>query len=131
MRLLFDSSAIIALSEIGGAEAFIDHATTPLARYEIGNAVWRKVNLTHELAADAGGIFLARMLEDIEFMTEVEIDDAEAVLDVAVREQLTYYDASYIRAAVVTGAALVTEDAKLRRAAEKYIEATDSRHLPN
>jgi len=38
------------------------------------------------------------------------------------KEQLTFYDASYIATAESTEAILVTEDEKLRKAASKFVE---------
>ncbi len=129
MSLLFDSSAIINLSHEGKTELYIDHFTTPLAQYEIGNAVWKMVNLTHEMTEDAGKQYLAKTLETLQFMTEIKIDDAETVLEIASREHLSYYDASFIHAAIVSASILVTDDLKLRRAATKYLKTTDSQHV--
>ena len=42
-------------------------------------------------------------------------------LELAEDEGLTFYDASYLRAAIGRGISLVTEDTKLRRAAKKHV----------
>ncbi|MCX6647855.1 MAG: type II toxin-antitoxin system VapC family toxin [Candidatus Bathyarchaeota archaeon] len=129
MSLLFDSSAIINLSHEGKTELYIDHVTTPLAQYEIGNAVWKMVNLTHEMTEDAGKQYLTKTLETLRFMTEIIVDDAETVLEIASRERLSYYDASYIHAAVTTASILVTDDTKLRKVAARYVTATGSANI--
>lgn len=128
MSLLFDSSAILNLSHEGKTETFIDHATTPLAQYEIGNAVCKKVNLTHELTEGAGKQYLTKVLDTLRYMGEVKIENAEAILEIAHKERLSYYDASYIQAAIASASTLVTDDIRLRRVAAKYIETTDSQH---
>jgi predicted nucleic acid-binding protein len=42
-------------------------------------------------------------------------------LRLAENEGLTFYDASYLQAAIDRGLTLVTEDTKLRRAAKKHV----------
>ena len=129
MSLLFDSSAIINLSQERRTESYIDHATTPLAQYEIGNAVWKMVNLIQAMTEDAGKQYLTQILETLRFMTAIGTDDAETVLEIASRERISYYDASYIQAAIASSFTLVTDDAKLRRVAAKYVTVTDSQHI--
>jgi predicted nucleic acid-binding protein len=130
LSLLFDSSAILNLSHDGKTELFIDHTTTPLAQYEIGNAVWKMVNLTHEMTEDAGKKYLTKILNTLQFMERVEIMDTEVVLEIASRERLSYYDASYIHASIASASTLVTDDVKLRKTAKKYVTTTDSQHIP-
>jgi predicted nucleic acid-binding protein len=130
LSLLFDSSAILNLSHEGKTETFIDHATTPLVQYEIGNAVWKMVNLTHEMTEDAGKQYLSKTLETLRFMTEIAINDVQTVLEIASRERISYYDASYIHAAVVSASTLITDDIRLRRVATKYVRTADSQHTP-
>jgi predicted nucleic acid-binding protein len=128
--LLFDASAILNLSNEGKTGQYIDHVTTPLAQYEIGNTFWKKVNLTHELTEDIAKQYLAITLETLRFMTKVEIEDAQTILEIASREHISYYDASYIHAAATSSATLITDDIKLRKAATRYVQATDSQHVP-
>jgi len=130
LSLLFDSSAILNLSHDGKTELFIDHTTTPLAQYEIGNAVWKMVNLTHEMTEDAGKKYLTKILNTLQFMERVEIMDTEVVLEIASRERLSYYDASYIQASIASATTLVTDAVKLRKTANKDITTTDSQHIP-
>ncbi len=129
MRLLFDASAILNLNHDGKTEQYIDHATILLAQYEIGNAVWKKVSQTHEMTEDAGKQYLAKTLETLRFMTEIDIVDASSVLEIAARERISYYDASYIHTARVSASILITDDAKLRKAAVKYVKTNDSQHV--
>jgi predicted nucleic acid-binding protein len=130
LKLLFDASAILNLSNEGKTGQYIDHETTPLAQYEIGNTFWKKVNLTHELTQDVAKQYLAQTLETLQFMNKIEIEDAETILEIATREHLSYYDASYIHAAATSSATLITDDAKLRKTALKYVPASDSQHIP-
>jgi predicted nucleic acid-binding protein len=44
-------------------------------------------------------------------------------------ERLTYYDASYIHAAIKDDAVLVTDDRKLLTSARKYVETSTSEEL--
>ena len=48
------------------------------------------------------------------------------ILDLSLREGLTIYDASYIYVAMKEKLTLVTDDAKLRQVASKYVKTLSS-----
>ena len=129
MKPLFDSSSIINLCSERKIERLLEGYTLNLAFYELGNAIWKQVHLHKALTQEEGGEALAALTEVHGQMRELHIEDAPSILNIAVEEGLTYYDASYIHAAKKNDAVLVTDDRKLHTAASKYVETTTSEEL--
>jgi len=129
MTYLFDSSSIINLCSERKIERLLDGCTLNLAFYELGNAVWKQVYLHKTLTQEEGGIALAALTDAYEQMRELFVEDASSILNIAIGEGLTYYDASYVHAAIKNEAILVTDDRKLRTTASKYVETSTSEEL--
>jgi predicted nucleic acid-binding protein len=129
MKLLFDSSSIINLCAKKQIEELLNGWTLNLAFYELGNAVWKQVHLHKALTPEEGSGALDALTEVLRKMREAPIEDASAILNIAVREGLTFYDASYIHATIKNGATLVTDDEKLRSTASKHVETITSEEL--
>jgi predicted nucleic acid-binding protein len=126
MKHLYDSSAIINLIARKRADKLLEDGTLGLTFYEVGNAIWKQVYLKRSLTREEGEKALRTLVEVLAMMTEVPVDDGQAVLGIAVEEGLTYYDASYVHAAVKNGLTLVTDDGRLCSAARKYVETATS-----
>ena len=118
---IFDASAILNLLEEGTLPDFSESATINLALYEIGNAVWKQVHLTKRLNQSQGEKIILSASLLIDKMKYINIDVVNA-LKIAVKEGLTFYDASYLQIAYSTKSELITDDKKLRDKAEKYVE---------
>lgn len=118
---IFDASAILNLLEEGTLPDFSESATINLALYEIGNAVWKQVNLTKRLNQSQGEKIILSASLLIDKMKYINIDVVNA-LKIAVKEGLTFYDASYLQIAYSTRSELITDDKKLHDKAEKYVE---------
>ena len=129
MKLLFDSSSIINLCAREKIEELLEGVTLSLAFYEIGNAIWKQVHLHKALTQEEGGRALDAIVELLKKMGEIRIEDASAVLSIAVGEELTYYDASYLHAAIKEDATLVTDDESLNHVAGKYVQTMTSGEL--
>ncbi len=129
MKLLFDPSSIINLCTERKIERLLDGCTLNLAFYELGNAIWKQVHLHKALTPEEGSEALAALTEVYGQMRELPIEDASSILNIAVEEGLTFYDASYIHAAIKNEAVLVTDDRKLHTTASKYVETTTSEEL--
>ncbi len=86
-----------------------------LLRFELANVCWKKI-LRHSEQRDK--LLAAHSLADDLEILEVEIDFGEAV-QLAEREGLTAYDASYLALARALDLDLVTLDRALARAAER------------
>lgn len=122
---IFDASAILNLLEGGSLPNLSESGTIDLALYEIGNAVWKHVHLTKKLSQSQGEKIILSASILIGEMLLVNTDSTN-VLKLAVKEDLTFYDASYLQVAYSTNSELITDDKKLRDKAEKYVKVSSS-----
>ena len=129
MSYLFDSSAIINLSSKKKAEKLLKGATMSLAFYEVGNAIWKQVHLRGSLTKEEGSKALTALARLLKQMKEASVKYEAAALIIAVEEGLTYYDASYIQAAIDNALILVTDDAELLSKGKRYVETQASAEL--
>ena len=130
MRFLLDSSVITPLMlDLG--ERLLDLSagkelySIDLTFYEVGNSLWKLTLLLRSIdLKDAMEILdVLKSLVLRKTITLIRFDDLDAprIIKLAVDEELTFYDASYIVAGEKLNATLATEDEELRRKAEKYI----------
>lgn len=126
MTLLFDSSAIFNLYAEGRYAPFIDAYTTPLARYELGNAVWKRVHPTKTTKLEEGQKLLDALDTLYKKMNKITVIDTDETLKLANENGITYYDATYITTAIDHSLTLVTDDERLRRIATKHAKTSRS-----
>ena len=129
MSFIFDSSAIINLCGDRKVEKLLDGWTVNLAIYELGNAVWKQVKIHGKITVEEANLVLDSLTEVFGRMRKPAAEDPLRTLEIAVKEDLTYYDASYISAAVENDLTLVTDDDKLYRAGKKYVRTVKSNEL--
>ena len=130
MRNIYDSSAIINLCAKKNLDGLLEGETLDLAVYEAGNAVWRQVHLRKTLTREEGEKALTVLTETINNMKTAAIQDTTAVLNIAIEEGITFYDASYLHAAVKNNLTLVTDDERLSSAARRYVKTAFSNRAP-
>jgi predicted nucleic acid-binding protein len=119
MRLL-DASSLFELVIEGDVEAPIGTYTLDLARYELGNIVWKKVNLLKDISYEDGKKIMSVVVKMLNTIKMTGISGCENdVLKLAHSESLSFYDAAYIEAARRMELVLITEDHKLLRVCEK------------
>ncbi len=119
---IFDSSAIVNCIQLGKARKLIGQYTIELAKFEIGNYVWKRGNsLTQEECLKV----LRSILKLIESMNILQVDFDETLM-IVLKENVTFYDASYLQAAIQNKLELVTDDLKLREVASKYVKSLRS-----
>ncbi len=117
---LLDSSAIAILLRRLGRRALNylkDVHTLELARYELGNIVWKEHTIAasmsvNEAASKAGHI--AKLLKTMKIRGIQSDEDFMETMRLALKLKLTFYDASYLYIAKKEGLTLVTEDKELR-----------------
>ncbi|MFQ6076324.1 MAG: type II toxin-antitoxin system VapC family toxin [Candidatus Bathyarchaeia archaeon] len=95
--------------------------TLDLARYELGNVIWKECALkgligSEEAKSKAEG--MAKMLEITEIKNVKSSKDFRETMQIALGLDLTFYDASYLHIAKSHGHTLVTEDEELREKAK-------------
>jgi len=130
VRNIYDSSAIINLCAKKNLDRLLEGETLDLAVYEAGNAVWRQVHLRKTLTREEGEKALTVLTETINNMKTAAIQDTTAVLNIAIEEGITFYDASYLHAAVKNNLTLVTDDERLSSAARRYVKTASSNRAP-
>lgn len=126
---LFDSSAIINLCGEKKIDKLLDGWTLNLAFYELGNAVWKQVYVHKTITVNEANTLLDPLIEVFRKLRKPETEDALETLKIAVKESLTYYDASYINAAMENGLTLVTDDVQLYKMSKKYVNTVTSDEL--
>ena len=124
MKLL-DASAIFNLFQGGKFSVIVVGATIPLARYEIGNILWKNHKIRNRISkeeAKESGIVMFELLDSMELI----VPSSDSTLSLSLEEGLTFYDSSYLVAAVETGYELVTDDIKLHKIADLKVSVRKS-----
>lgn len=126
---LFDPSAIINLCGEKKIDKLLEGWTLNLAFYELGNAVWKQVHTRKTITSDEANTVLSLLIEIFRKLKKPETEEALEMLKIAIKESLTYYDASYIHAAIENGLTLVTDDKQLYTISKKYVKTVTSDEL--
>ncbi|MDD5473554.1 MAG: type II toxin-antitoxin system VapC family toxin [Candidatus Methanoperedens sp.] len=110
--MIYDTSSIYRAIEIGAFNELLEGKTLDLAQYELGNVVWKEV--TRDKISESEGAKLIKFISKVISLMEIlKIGIKSEVLKVAVDNNLSYYDASYLYASISMKDVLVTEDKKL------------------
>lgn len=126
---LFDSSAIINLCGQKKIDKLLEGWTLNLAFYELGNAVWKQARVQKTITANEANTVLDTLTEIFRRLKKPQTEDASETLKIALKENLTYYDASYINAAMENDLTLVTDDNQLKNVSKKHVKTTTSNEL--
>ncbi|MFP3233875.1 MAG: type II toxin-antitoxin system VapC family toxin [Sulfolobaceae archaeon] len=126
MSYVFDSSSIYALlskpSVLGG------NYTLTLAKFELGNIVWREVFLHRRIGREEGLKLISFVSKVLDTMNLEDVNSAE-VVEIATDYGITFYDASYVRLARKLDLPLVTEDNKLMKAVKGKVEVLSAKDI--
>jgi len=131
MNLVFDSSSIFDAVVRKEVERLVGNQTLELARYELGNVLWKRAKQDPDGLKENELVQLVKVIEDtlnLLNLASVESHEKE-VLGLAMRLGLTFYDASYVYLASQSGASLVTEDSKLLQRARGVVKVLRLRDL--
>ncbi|BBG27916.1 type II toxin-antitoxin system VapC family toxin [Sulfuracidifex tepidarius] len=118
MSYVFDSSSIYVLLNRGEIGLLGGNYTSLLAKFELGNIVWKEVFLHKRISKEEGAIltsFVSKVLSNM----NLEDVDCKEVEEIAVDYGITFYDASYTWLTKTLNLPLVTEDVKLKKAIEE------------
>ncbi len=135
MKFLFDASSLFqvikSVSEDGALRALDENCILELTKYEVGNALWKEYVLHHTIGEDEFKEFLD-LFQRVVLRTKVLVvgaEDLSDVAEVAAKEKITFYDASYIRIARTGNLTLVTEDEQLMKGASGYVRTATSKKV--
>lgn len=126
---LFDASAIINLCGEKKLDKLLEGWTLNLAFYELGNSIWKQVYVYNAIDTDEACIILDSLTEVFLKLKKPKKENSLETLKIAVKEGLTFYDASYIQASLENGLTLVTDDKQLYRKSKKYIRVITTDEL--
>jgi predicted nucleic acid-binding protein len=123
LKLLFDAGSIAEMLKKRRGDAvdvLAGDSTLDLAVYELGNVVWkesrRRGGTEEETQTTAS--YVEQVLGVME-LYRIQIGDVKEIERYALKQNLSFYDASYFAAAKKGGKTLVTEDEQLRQAAKE------------
>jgi predicted nucleic acid-binding protein len=117
---VFDASSIFVAIKTGRQHLLKDASSVILARYELGNIIWKETALSGVYSADEG-IHLVKVFDRILGEMRLLHPPLEQVYKTALKYKTTYYDASYLFAALDLNIPLITEDKKMRQKAESAL----------
>ena len=117
--MIFDTSSIYRALEKNCIEKLRGGKTVELSSYELGNVIWKYV-MRGKISLDEGKKLIDILMDITSLMRIIKIGLNMIVYAIAVKNNISYYDASYIYAALSSREALVSEDEKLIEMAIKY-----------
>ena len=125
MKYLFDSSAIFKAIKENKVEVLVGNCTLELARYELGNVLWKSFALEGK-ATSAEIKSLAKIVKRVLSVMEVlQIGcSEEEILEVAGKAKITFYDAAYAYHAMEKNLTLITEDSQLLKKITPKVNAS-------
>lgn len=131
MKYLLDASVLLPLVTRHGRQLIVEASrenfvTTDLAIYEACNSLWKLATLLKSISLE-DAMEVATVIKELTMRNVIELVDYtkldfSSTLRLAHKENLTFYDTSFIITAEGTGAILVTEDEKLEEAARESVE---------
>lgn len=135
MKFLFDASSMVHVIKNCEEEKVLrllnDSCVLDLTKYEVGNALWKE-HVLHKAMGEKEFAEFLDLLRTILLRTKalsVEAHDLSKVAEVAEKERITFYDASYVTVAKVRNLTLLTEDTRLTRAASDHAKTASGRDL--
>ncbi|MGQ4891218.1 MAG: type II toxin-antitoxin system VapC family toxin [Candidatus Njordarchaeia archaeon] len=118
---LLDASAIINLLAKKEFTRVVEGAVIDLTMYELGNIVWKWVKRGKADKSVAGDI-LSDIMKLVGKAKCYSVHNSYLnILDIALENDLTFYDASYLHLAIQHNLKLITSDKKLYEVARKLL----------
>ncbi|MDI9577076.1 MAG: type II toxin-antitoxin system VapC family toxin [Candidatus Bathyarchaeia archaeon] len=124
MKYLFDSSAIFRAIKENKVEVLTGNCTLELARYELGNIVWKDYVLQAKISGQEMKMLAKTIRRTLSIMDVLAaVGSEEEILETAVQLNVTFYDASYVYFARTKNLQLISEDKHLTKKAISVITA--------
>lgn len=124
MKYLFDSSAIFRAIKENKVEVLTGNCTLELARYELGNIVWKDYVLQAKISGQEMKMLAKTIRRTLSIMDVLAaVGSEEEILETAVQLNVTFYDASYVYFARAKNLQLISEDKHLTKKAMSVITA--------
>lgn len=125
MKYLLDSSAIFRAIKENNIELLAGNYTLELARYELGNILWKDCALQAKLSEKEAKTLAKTIKHTLNIMDIIETaGEEEEILETAIKLKITFYDASYAYLAKAKELRLITEDSRLIKKISPTINAS-------
>jgi predicted nucleic acid-binding protein len=125
MKYLFDSSAIFRAIKENKIETLAGNYTLELARYELGNILWKDCALQAKVSEQESKTLTQVVKHTLTIMNVLQIAGSEEeILETAIQLKITFYDAAYVQLAKEKELHLITEDSRLIKKATPTIKAS-------
>jgi predicted nucleic acid-binding protein len=125
MNCLFDSSAIFRAIKENKIEVLARNYTLELARYELGNIIWKDCVLQAKVSEEESRMLVKTIKHTLNLMDVLEIAGyEEEILAIALQLRITFYDASNVCFAKAKELQLITEDLRLMKKVTPTINAS-------
>ncbi|MGP3667238.1 MAG: type II toxin-antitoxin system VapC family toxin [Candidatus Bathyarchaeota archaeon] len=123
MKFLFDASSILEALVKGSVRVLNNNYTVEIARYELGNILWRRRTLIGDVD-DEEYIRLTNLLKTtLKLLNIINIECHETnILKIAKEFKITFYDSAYVFTAKTKNLLLVTEDEELKKRVGNYVK---------
>lgn len=132
MKYLFDASSIYAIVKAEKTQLLILNDTCDLARYEIGNILLTERHRRKTINEAEQRFLLNLVTRSLNLMITLNVSGCEQeVVNLAIKYNLSFYDATYVYFAKKNNTILVTEDDKLAKKIEAYTEVTTASNICN
>jgi predicted nucleic acid-binding protein len=132
MKYLFDSSAIFRAIQENKIEILADNYTITLARYELGNIIWKDIALQAKISEQEAKTLTQTVKHALNLMNIIEIAGSEEqILATATQLKITFYDAAYLQVAKEKDLKLITQDLRLIKLAPPTINAATLNSVPS
>ena len=135
MKALLDASAILQVikdfDDEKALRVFDENYVLDLTKYEVGNGIWKEFALQHAIREEEFYEFLGSLRTVVD-RAEALVPDPQDLLEIAqlaAKEKITFYDASYVAMAKMRKLALATEDSKLSRVASRHAKTRSTNDL--
>ena len=125
MKYLFDSSAIFRAIKENKIEILTGNFTLELARYELGNIIWKEYALQAKISNQESKTLVKAIKHTLNIMDVLGVAGSEEeILDTAIHLKITFYDAAYAHFAKAKELHLITEDSRLIKKTTPTINAS-------
>jgi len=123
LKHVFDSSSMLKAIKENAVEAVAGGCTLELARYELGNILWKEYALRRRASIDEIRRLARIVKEVLGIMEELSIVcHEEEILDMVGALGLKFYDAAYVYYAKKNDLPLITEDSDLIEKGRSHIK---------
>lgn len=127
MSYVFDASSIYRAIISKKPSLLGGNYSVGLAKFELGNVVWKEASLFKKSEREAT-LLLNYILEALSTMNLKDVNFIETEI-LAIKNSMTFYDASYVWLAKELNVQFVTEDGKLRQKAKGTVKTLSVNEL--